>query len=223
MARYFLSTRSPSSVKKGESRATKFSAAISTVPPHLRWPRQLQRLGGPRFCHAVYIPIPTRCVFGRVGLVLSTLELRSGSVYWCCCDFGGRRRGGEGVSHSSFDGSFFVDFGFPVSAIDNSSRLGLGFESFPSFSGMGSVVGGWVSVLLHGRELHSNVFICRGFDIDELCLVSFFYVDVQILWVFPCVVCASRVIGAAKSITYNMPAARWSFGTFAGEVFIGRL
>jgi len=27
---------------------------------------------------------------------------------------------------------------------------------------MGSVVGGWVSVLLHGRELHSNVFICKG-------------------------------------------------------------
>jgi len=144
-------------------------------------------------------------------------------VYWGCCGFDGRRRGGEDASHSSFGGSFFVDFGFPTSVIGSSSRLELGFQSFPSFSGTGPVVGRWVSMVLHGRGLHSDVLLCRGFDIGELFFSSFFCVDVQILWVFPCVVCASRVIGAAKSITYNMPAARWSFGAFAGEVFIGRL
>lgn len=83
-------------------------------------------------------------------------------MYWGCCGFDGRRQGGEYVSHSSFGGSFFVYFGFPTSVIGSSSRLGLGFQSFPSFSGMGPVVGRWVSVLLHGRGLHSDVLLCRG-------------------------------------------------------------
>jgi len=142
-------------------------------------------------------------------------------LYWCCCGFGGRRREGEGVFQSSFDGSFFVVFGFPASVIGNSFRLGLGFESFPSFSGMGTVVGRWVAELLHGREMHGDV-LCMGFGIDGLFLVSFFCVDAQTTCVLLWVVCVSLINGGAKSVTYNMPAARMSFGAFAGEVLIGR-
>jgi len=142
-------------------------------------------------------------------------------LYWCCCGFGGRRREGEGVFQSSFDGSFFVVFGFPVSVIGNSFRLGLGFESFPSFSGMGTVVGRWVDELLHGREMHGDV-LCMGFGIDGLFLVSFFCVDAQTTYVLLWVVCVSLINGGAKSVTYNMPAARMSFGAFAGEVLIER-
>jgi len=52
---------------------------------------------GPRFRQAVYIPMPTGGIFGRLGLFLPTPELQSGSVYRCCCGFDGRRRGGEDV------------------------------------------------------------------------------------------------------------------------------
>ena len=40
----------------------------------------------------------------------------------------------------------------------------------------------------------------------------------MLLWV----VCVSLINGGAKSVTYNMPAARMSFGAFAGELLIGR-
>lgn len=137
----------------------------------------------------------------------------------CCSD--GRRRGGEDVFHLVFDGSFFAVLGFPVSVFCDSSRLGLGFQSLPSFSGMGFAVGKWVSVLFHERGLHSNIFICRGFDFGELLFVPFLCANFQILCVLSWVACASHVFGGAKSVFYIRPAAWWSLGAFAGDVFIG--
>lgn len=100
--------------------------------------------GGARFHRVVYISLLSiEFVAGSVGLDLSSMVMWSGFSYWCWCGFGRRRRGGEGASQSSFDGCFFVDFGFPLSVfVDFGSRLGLGLESLPSFSGLSSVVGG---------------------------------------------------------------------------------
>ena len=120
-----------------------------------------------------------------------------------------------------FDGSFFAVLGFPVSVFCDSSRLGLGFQSLTSFSGMGFAVGKWVSVLFHERGLHSNIFICRGFDFGKLLFVPFLCADFQILCVLSWVACASHVFGGAKSVFYNRHAAWWSFGASAGDVFIG--
>jgi len=86
---------------------------------------------------------------------------------------------------------------------------------------MGTVVGRWVAELLHGREMHDDV-LCMGIGIDGLFLVSFFCVDAQTTCVLLWVVCVSLINGGAKSVTYNMPAPRMSFGAFAGELLIGR-
>ena len=86
---------------------------------------------------------------------------------------------------------------------------------------MGTIVGRWVAELLHGREMHGDV-LCMGFGIDGLFLVSFFCVDAQTTCVLLWVVCVSLINGGAKSVTYNMSAARMSFGAFAGEVLIER-
>ena len=177
--------------------------------------------GEPQFRRAVYIPVSIRSVFSRLGLFLPSPVLRRGPVYrrLCCSD--GRRRGGEDVFHLVFDGSFFAVLGFLVSVFCDSSRLGLGFQSLLSFSGMGFAVGKWVSVLFHERGLHSNIFICRGFDFGELLFVPFLCADFQILCVLSWVACASHVFGGAKSVFYIRPAAWWSLGAFAGDVFIG--
>ena len=42
--------------------------------------------------------------------------------------------------------------------------------SFPSFSGVGYVNGGRVSVVVCGREDHSDSIICRRFGIDDFSL-----------------------------------------------------
>ena len=102
-------------------------------------------------------------------------------------------------------------------------RLGLGLESFPSFSGV-SYVDGWrVSVVVCGREDHSISIICRRFGIDDFFFVSFFYVGARIFCVLLWVVCGLLVSGNAECVTYNMTVVRRRLGAFTGGVFIGIL
>ena len=76
--------------------------------------------------------------------------------------------------------------------------------------------------MLHGLKMYINVFIYKGFDIDDLFSVSF-RVDAQTLWMLLWVAYVSLVNGGAKYITYYMSVARRSFGAFVDDVFIGRI
>ncbi|CAO2040830.1 unnamed protein product [Urochloa humidicola] len=149
----------------------------------------------------------------------------SGFCYCCCCSFDGRRCGGaEDVSQSSFGGGFFfISCGFPVSVVSGGSRLGMGLESFPNFSDMGCVVCGRYLVLLHGREAHSDSYICRRMGIGDGFFIFFLCVDAQSFCAFLWVGCDLPVDGEANFMTYNMAGVRRSVGSFTGDVFIGIL
>ncbi|CAO2189482.1 unnamed protein product [Urochloa humidicola] len=89
------------------------------------------------------------------------------------------------------------------------------------FSGLGLVVGEWVSGFLHGWEMHSNNFICRGFGIDDVFSVSSCCIDARFLCVVRWFVFASLFCVGAKSVAYAMLVGRRSSEAFAGEVVIG--
>ena len=76
--------------------------------------------------------------------------------------------------------------------------------SFPSFSGVGYVDGGWVLVVVYGLEDHSDSIIYRRFGIDDFFFVSFFCVGARIFCVLLWVVYGLLVNGNAESVTYNM-------------------
>ena len=87
----FLSTRSPSTVKKVNRERLLFRQRFRWFPLASGGLDGTGGWGEPRFRRAVYIPVSTRCVFGRVGLDPSIPEMRSGFLYWCYCGFGDRR------------------------------------------------------------------------------------------------------------------------------------
>jgi len=110
-----------------------------------------------------------------------------------------------------------------LSFLSDLVELGLGLDLLPSVSGVGFVVGGWITVVLPKREMYNEALFCWGFDIDDIFSISFVCVDVQISYVLLWVLCIFLVKGGAESVTYNIPDGRRSLDAFAGVVFTGFL
>jgi hypothetical protein len=97
--------------------------------------------------------------------------------------------------------------------------LGLGLETFSSFSGVGHGNNGWVSEVVRGQEQHSGSFIYRRFGIVDSFFVFFFSVDARIFFVLLWVVCGLLVNGIAKFVPFNLAVLRRRLYTFTGGVF----
>lgn len=90
---------------------------------------------------------------------------------------------------------------------------------FPSFSGLGYVVGGWVLVVVCWREVHNDSTFYGGFGIGDFFFTFFICVDVGIFCALPWVVCGLHVNGDAQSVAYNTAAVRRRFDAFTGGMF----
>jgi len=101
--------------------------------------------------------------------------------------------------------------------------LGLGLESFSSFSGVIHVDDEWVLQVVRGQEVHSDNFLCRKFGFGDFVFVSIFCVEARTFCVFLCVVYGFLVNGIAESVLHDLVVVRRRLDACTGGVFTGIL
>ena len=102
--------------------------------------------------------------------------------------------------------------------------LGLGLESFSSFSGVIHVDGERVLQVVRGQEVHGDDFLCRKFGFGDFVFVSIFCVKARTFCVLLCVVvCGFLVNGIAESVLHDLAVVRRRLDACTGGVFTGIL
>ena len=101
--------------------------------------------------------------------------------------------------------------------------LGLGLESFSSFSGVIHVDGERVLQVVRGQEVHSDDFLCTKFGFGDFVFVSIFCVEARTFCVLLCVVYGFLINGIVESVLHDLAVVRRRLDACTGGVFTGIL